>query len=416
MRQNVRHNTPNRSTGSRVPLLLMLLLLGLTSCTFYDYSHLDDMLSEGKNGGGEPTQMYIYVYSPYTPVPTRGYTGQVSPTGTETSVYALQIWVFSHDSHQLIGHFSPTASSALNEPGGYEVFQIAIDETYAQTEESVREHVDVYVLANVTDGNCGLKLDAATTQAELEAALLAHGTTTDAFGLTSPVTGVPENLGLPMSGVLRDQPVTGSAPVLRLDDSGQLATITLIRAVSKLRFAFSRRTDSDELHIKSIRLLTDMIPEEQFLFMAPDAPYDGRTCHIKSDGGYNNETTELLAETITEVAASDDPVIYAWGYDKTQEPQAYEQLIDHAVADGYVTQQLYYLRESDRLLQGEIKYQIGDEEEVRTTTFRMADDGGFSRNHFWTVYAYLADAKLQVVTAKVTPWKQTESDSDFYNW
>ena len=393
-------------------LLLPLLLLCLTACSSND----DDQTTNTSSGGQEkpPTQLYIYVHAPQTAVPTRAYTGDVAPINNEATVYFLQIWVFTHTSNKLIGYFSSTGISALNQPGGYEVFQLTIDEDYAQTAEASREHVDVYVLANVAAGNCHLTLDQTTTRAELEAAVLAHGTQ-DAFGQTAPVMEVPENLGLPMSGVLRDQSVTGTAPVLRLDNGGQMAQVSLIRTVSKLRFAFANQTGNEALVINSIKLNATMIPEEQYLFMTDGAPYDRKTCHIKTESGYNTETPELLAATINDVPTIDQPVIYAWGNDETLTPQQYETMLDNAAAAGNLTQRMYFLRESDQKLQGEIKYQIGDGEE-QTTTFKMVDEGGFSRNHLWTVYAYQAQARLHVVVVTIASWKKTENNYEFYNW
>ena len=401
---NIRHSNRHMSW-----LLLPLLLLCLTACSSSD--EIKDIT------GGEqdktPTQLYIYVHAPQTAVPTRAYTGDVDPIGNEAKVYSLQIWVFTHDSNKLIGYFSPTETSALNKPEGYEVLQMTIDDKYAQTAEASREHVDVYVLANVAAANCHLTLDHTTTQAELEAAVLAHGTE-DAFGLTTPVTTVPENLGLPMSGVLRDQPVTGTAPVLRLDNSGEMAIVSLIRTVSKLRFAFANQIGNKPLIINSIKLNNTMIPEEQYLFMEDGAPYNRKICHIKTASGYNTTTPELLAASINEVPSIEQPVIYAWGNEEL-EPQVYEHMMDEAAAAGYLTQRMYYLRESDKQLQGEIKFQIGDGEE-QTTTFQMVDEGGFSRNHIWTVYAYQAQARLHVVVVDIANWKTTETNYEFYNW
>ena len=397
-------------------LLLSLLLLCLSACSTSEEDQPTIIPTETIDHGNkqQKTLMYIYVYAPQVAVPTRAYTGDVDPINNEAKVYSLQIWVFTHDSNKLIGYFSPTETSELNKPGGYEVLQLTIDEDYAQTEEASREHVDVYVLANVKEENCHLTLDHTATRVELEAAVLAHGTQ-DAFGLTAPVMTVPENLGLPMSGVLRDQPVTGMAPVLRLDNGGQRAQVSLIRTVSKLRFAFANQTGNEALVINSIKLNTTMIPEEQYLFMADGAPYDRTTCHIKTESGYNTTTPELLAEAIDDVPAIDQPVNYAWGNDETLTPQQYETMLDDAAAAGNLTQQLYYLRESDKQLQGEIKYQIGSGEE-QTATFRMVDDGGFSRNHIWTVYAYQAQARLHVVVVNIAPWTTTEKNYDFYNW
>jgi len=415
MKRTYRHSTIRHSNSPMSWLLLSLLLLCLTACSTADMEEESMADTENPNNSipkKTPTQLYIYVFSSQASIPTRSYSGYADPIENEHTVYSLQIWVFTHTTNKLIGYFSPAESSALNEPGGHEVYQLAIDEVYAQTEEASREHVDVYVLANVKEANCHLTFDQSTTKAELEDALLVHGTE-DAFGLTAPVRAVPENAGLPMSGVLRDQPVTGTAPVLRLDNAGQVAMVSLVRAVSKLRFAFSRQTDSESLQINSIRLNTEMIPVAEYLFMTDAKPYNEQTCHIKTESGYDTAISNLLDETIAEVATNDDPVIYAW--DQDQSPQVYESLLDAAVANGYITQRVYFLRESDKLLQGEIKYQIGDGEE-QTATFHMKDTNGFSRNHIWTIYAYLAYAHLQVVVAEVTPWRLTEDDHEFYNW
>lgn len=412
MKHTNRHIITRNSNRHWSWLLLPLLLLCLAACSSSD----EDQTTDPHSGEqvNTPTQLYIYVHAPQTAVPTRAYTGDVDPIGNEAMVYSLQIWVFTHESNKLIGYFSPSVTSALNRPGGYEVFQLTVDEEYAQTAEASREDVDVYVLANVMEDNCHLTLDHTTTRTELEAAVLAHGAEEDAFGLTAPVATVPENMGLPMSGVLRNQPVAGTAPVLRLDNSGEMARVSLIRTVSKLRFAFANQTGSEALIIKSIKLNTTMIPEEQYLFMADDAPYDRRTCHIKTASGYNATSPELLAASINDVPAIDQPVIYAWGHEEL-EPQVYEHMLDKAAAEGKLAQRLYYLRESDKQLQGEIKYQIGDGEE-QTATFKMVDEGGFSRNHIWTVYAYQAQARLHVVVVDIAPWKTTETNHEFYNW
>ena len=423
MKQTYRHTTTRNSGpspcsprgGERKPLwlLLSLLLLCLTACSSSD----DDQTTEGPGGeqAKTPTQLYIYVHAPKTAVPTRAFPDDdVDPIGNEAKVYSLQIWVFTHESNKLIGYYSPTETSALNKTDGYEILQLTIDEKYAQTDEATRENVDVYVLANVEAGNCHLTLDHETTRAELEAAVLAHGSE-DAFGLTAPVVTVPEDLGLPMSGVLRDQRVAGTAPVLRLDNNEEMARVMLLRTISKLRFAFANQTGNEALTIKSIKLNTTMIPEEQYLFMEDGAPYNRKTCHIKTASGYNTSTAELLAATIDDVPTIEQPVVYAWGHEEL-EPQAYEHMLDEAAAEGKLAQRLYYLRESDKQLQGEIKYQIGETGEEQTATFKMVDAGGFSRNHIWTVYAYQALARLHVVVVDIAPWKTTETNYEFYNW
>jgi len=398
-----RHNS-HRHVCSPV-LWMLLLLLCLSACTSGD---------EDATSSPDMTKLYVYVYAPQEIQSTRAsYDGDVNPITNEAKVYSLQIWVFTHDTKKILGHYSSTQPSSLTTSNPYELIQINIDDDYANTDVGSREHVDVYVAANVENSNCNLTLDGQTTLEQLEAALI-EKTTADPFGMTSPVSIVPENVGLPMSGVLRDQPVTGTAPVLRLDNSGQVATVQLIRTISKLRFAFSRETGGETLQINSIKLNTQMLPIAEYLFMADGAPYDRHTCHIKTESGYDTATPNLLSTPLTEIADNDNPAYYAWGYQELP-PLDYEQRIEDGAANAKVTQKYFYLRESDKLITGEIKYQVGSGEE-QTATFTMVDAGGFSRNHVWTVYAYQAEAKLKVIVAEVAPWVQKEQDYEFYNW
>ena len=405
MKYTDRHIYQRRSNSLLIGLLTLLWVC-LSAC-----SSGDDEANNG-NQTKVPTKLYIYLYTPQTESSTRAYDGDVNPIAYENSIYKLQIWVFTHDSHKLIGYYAPEESPGLSAANPYELIQLTIDETYAETEAGSREHVDVYVAANISNSNCNVELDEKMTQAQLEAALM-QKTTADPFGVTSPVSVVPTNVGLPMTGVLRDQPVTGTAPVLRLNDGNDgIATVLLIRTISKIRFAFSRQTGSETLRINSIKLNGSMIPMAEYLFMSADAPYDRHTCHIKTESGYDTTSPELLSEALEDVAVNDNPVQYAWT--EEQAPIYYERLLDDAPASN-LTQRLYYLRESDKMLQGEIKYQIGDEEE-KTATFKMVDTGGFSRNHVWTVYVYTAQARIQVVVAETAPWTQTDVNYEFYNW
>ena len=391
-------------------LLMPLLLLCLSACSSAD----DNNVATGQTEDTSKTKLYIYVYAPQEAQSSRAYEGDVDPITNENSVYSLQIWAFGHTSHNLLGYYASSQQSSLSTSNPYELIQMTIDETYAETEAGSREHVDVYVAANIKDSNCNVELDEKMTQAQLEAALL-QKTTVDPFGMTSPVSIVPANVGLPMTGVVRDLSVTGSAPVLRLDNgSGEIATVYLVRTISKLRFAFSRETGGETLTINSIKLNTEMLPIAEYFFMSAGAPYDRHTCHIKTESGYDATTPNLLSAPLTEIAENEDPVIYAWGYDEAT-PEVYEARIETAAASGNLTQRYFYLRESDKLLQGEIKYQIGNDAE-QTTTFTMVDAGGFSRNHVWTIYSYLAESKLKVIVAEVAPWRQTEQSYEFYNW
>ena len=147
-------------------------------------------------------------------------------------------------------------------------------------------------------------------------------------------------------------------------------------------------------------------------------------------------------------AICDDPAYYAWDRlvndEKAKDPtisdqalaEAYEALIDAGVQTIHegetkprLTEQCLYLRESDQRLSGTIKYKVkgkndddyGDE---LSTTFSMVApetpapwEPFFSRNHTWTVYAYLAWAKMNIVAIHINKW-ETSNPGDYtvYNW
>ena len=169
MRQTNRHITISNRSSRMSWLLLSLLLLCLSAC-----SSSDDDNSQPTNPSKAPTQLYIYVYAPQQAEPTRAtYEGDVSAVNQEATIYSMQIWVFTHDTKKLIGYYSPTTLPGLSSDHPYKEFQLTIDETYAETEVNSRENVDVYVLANVTPETCNVTLNETTTQAQLEASLMA---------------------------------------------------------------------------------------------------------------------------------------------------------------------------------------------------------------------------------------------------
>ena len=373
-------------------ILAMMMLLLMSACSSSD-------TTEEPQPVKERTMLTIYVYSPDKPLMTRGDVGPVDATAAESKVTQLQIWVFDKDANR-VGALSTTETATLNGGEGA-VYQIPVDDNFAKN----KPNVDVYVLANVTVDNCGIAT--AFTETSIITDLQDKAKiTTEHYGL-SPLTTtatIPGD-GLPMAGVLRNQPVIGDAPVLRIGDQSHIATVPLTRAVSKLRFVFANTTGSSKLSIKDITLNAGMIPNEEYLFP------QGQSLT------YNSSEASLLSSPVAEVAETDNPVNYVYN---GQEAQVYENLINNAVnADQPQLSQVgpYYLRESDKRLEGTITYQVEGIAEPMTASFRMKENGDFERNHSWIVYAYYEGLSgMQVVTVDVTPWEERGGDHTVYNW
>ncbi len=363
-------------------LLGSIMLMLLAACS-----------SSEEKGEKEPTTLTVYVYSPAHPTLIRAAVGPVNASAAEAEITKLQIWVFESGSGATVGYLETTETTLLNSTNGA-TFQLIVDDAFAQ----YKPDVDVYVLANLKRyENCDCSFNKNSTREEIrENAVLINTESRDYFGLTSPMTEVP-GAGLPMVGVLKNQPVIGDAPVLRIGTQSHIANVSLERAISKMRFVFANTEGDDDLVIEQIKLDAEMIPNEEYLI--PQT----RTLT------YNETSASLYSgsQTVVKVA---NPTIYI--YDG-QPAQTYETTIDNA---GLTTIGPFYLRESDKQLKGTIQYRIGTAAPVETT-FQMDAPGDFSRNRSWIIYAYHAGGGfLQLNALYVKDWTTKTVEHEIYNW
>ena len=379
------------------------------------------MACSSSSGGDDPivtpqeeeqqTMLSFYVYSPEHPILTRGNAGESNASKEESEVKSLQIWVFESATGKLAAYYKPSSTVRLNGDEGNDVYQMPVSHDFANR----RPRVDVYVLANATTNTLGKQYDENTTRTQLKEALLDN----EHFGSSSLAKSVPAD-GLPMSGVLLNQPVTGEKPVLRVGtDYSSMATVRLVRMVSKLHFAFSALTGSN-LKITGITLDdTDekgnkgLLAYNEFLFLKE--PYTGRNSYVSN---YIEMEVSLLptAVSVLEVA---DPLEYVF-VDGVESAQEYETRILKAInatsGDKLTSVGPYYLHESDKKLKGKVTYTVSGGSEM-TAPFEMADAGDFSRNHTWLVYAYYGDAVLEFNLVDVNSWQDKDvRNHDTYNW
>ncbi|MBP3844795.1 MAG: hypothetical protein J6E48_06640 [Prevotella sp.] len=345
--------------------------------------------SSDESGEQQPTTLTVYVYSPEHPLLIRGDVGNVNASFDEKKITRLQIWVFTNGTHEKVAYLDTKETSQLNVGEGA-VYQLPVSDDFAQS----KPDVDVYVLANIPKEGYASdsKLDGNSTRDAILSATIPE----NYFGLTSPMTTQVPNDGLPMAGALTSQPVIGEAPVLRVGTSSSIATVRLERAVSKVCFVFANTVGEPELKIKNIQLNAQMIPNTEYLIQQTKTL------------SYNAiESSLWTAEDVVEKV--DDPTIYIYG---GQEAQVYEDLIDQSTITKIGP---FYLRESDKQLEGKIYYKIGDE--AKEADFQMEAAGDFRRNHTWIVYAYHAGGGfLQMNAIYVKEWTTKEKNHEIYNW
>lgn len=352
----------------------------------------------------QPTMLDIYVYAPDNPAITRSDNGSVAASDNEKKISSLHIWVFRHSDGTLMGYLNPDVSG-LSTTGNAK-YQMLVPDEFVTT----KPNVDVYVMANVTADNCGLTvLDKNVTRSQLEGILIGHKDASDYYGLTTLVTAAPAE-GLPMSGVLKNQPVYGEAPVLRIGTSENIAKLQLVRAVSKMRFIFSKFTNDNRVYkLTSISLKGGTMPTQEYLFL--DGAYP--TYRFKVGSAYEPEKPLIQTVDGETIKPCDDPSTYAY---VSGDGQEYENTINAAVTGNKVSDLgRFYLRESDKKLTGTIYYTVGGEE--KTATFSMKTEGDFSRNHTWIVYAYFMNGNLlNVNVVDVKSWTPYPGSGEVYNW
>lgn len=376
--------------------LWCLLMVILSACS----SGGDEVMEDPQP---KPT-LSIYVYAPEHPVVTRAET-TVEANDKENDIHKLQIWIFKTGTEERIGYLklSDEQLANLNSAVRHEVYRIEIPEDFASTPAEERSKVDVYVLANVTEDNCGsLKGEEAHRAEPLESSLERSNIALNYF---CPAKGLPAD-GLPMSAVLREAKVDGESPVLRI------TTATLDRAISKIRFVFSSHDDRETVKIEGVQLDGDLIPKTEYFFHPElnKQPY----------AEYKETVTSLLDfRTVTDgsnqIAKNSDPASYR--YDATDGLTAFVNKISQGLKDKKLSEWPVYLRETDKQLSGKIFYKVGNDVSQRVASFKMSANGSFERNHTWIVYAYFASTQLQVETVEITPWEDAGTDDHtVYNW
>jgi len=355
----------------------------------------------------EEPQLYVRVSLPDA-VLTRAETGTHNGTAAERAVNSLQIWVFRAGATTTAGfigykNLDPTALASTGLKNGSAArFAITIDKTLL--DEYPRPNVDVYAVVN--GESAGFTIDkfpsasgdwTQVSPSDLAAFVL----DTSLFGVSTLVTEVPAG-GLPMAGVLRNEPMTGDFPVLSIN------TLRVTRAVSKIRFVFCQMSENgspvDEFHITGISL-SGQIGRDEKLFTDNVFSTNTYLTRLYDSEGYVDLNKSWTSSSELPVPAN-NPTPGNYLYTNGMTAQEYEDAIDGGVSAGVLTQWgLTYLRETDKQLTVNISFTVGTGTSMRSksTSFTMSSAGDFTRNHSWIIYGYFIGGRL-VVRPVVLPW------------
>lgn len=381
---------------------MLMLLLMLTACS-----------SESGDGAQQPKEkpvLKIYLFAPESPIITRAENGWVSPSADEKRISTLDVWVFENNTSNLVSYIH---LANLTFDGSKEV-SMEISDAFANNVN--KPHVDIYVIANVASSNCGLSLGRSSTPEQLTDALIER----NFFGLTSPVTSVPVE-GLPMSGFLLNQEISGTAPVFT---ANKTKNVKLVRAVSKVRFVFSKSTVAPVISDLSIELNTGVLPTKEYLFLKGEYPTE--KIHLEETPAYEAEAEIVSGVSGDDINSCADPASYIF---TTETGQQYENKIDAGLVEQTIENvtrpaelsevRRFYLRESDKQMRGTISYTSGSGENAtqKSADFEMNAAGDFTRNHTWIVYGYFLGSGVLILNAvALKDWEDNPESDNIYNW
>lgn len=376
----------------------------------------DDVAVEPKE-----SQFKMYIYLPEQEATTRGEYDIVSDREKENKINSLQVWVFAYnsasepipieegDDKTTIGSLYVNLDNFSLTGGVKEVAFYGISNDFKNN----YPYLNVYAIANAA--SIGLDVGAATDEATLQAL-----TISDTFFGINATTNMPTvsevgNDGLPLSACAKN------AQVYKQNETFTIANLILKRAVSKIRFVFSK-VENITASVSEIKLDGHVLYSEGNTYIKtgeegkvlPASEYLFSGIH---DGGDVGSTfSHLINFNVPEdVPSHINPWLLRWEHEETR--QEWEDRINDAISSGKAVEcGRAYLLENPNRLTGTIKYKFQEEGDATETThmarFTMTDENEFLRGHSWTIYAYFSEGG---VVFEVDGWDQQEVTFDpFY--
>lgn len=386
------------------------ILAGLTAATLLATacSEIDD--NQLQQEQTVPVTFYLRSAGPNT----RATEDVKEGTGAENAIHTAKVWLYQSAYTEGTTNHAPLLlgyqDASFSDNAGEREITINIPKAVADAGRKL----DVYAIANAASVGLG-EMNAGSNEApkSFDEFYLAGDNFKPQTLTASP--GVPTD-GLPMSQIAKEQTIITSGTEYRLHK------IDLVRAISKIRFAFARRTGLENVEITGIEINGNLIPKNERIFPNQDATnygeynnityYGDRYTNIVKTGADDTdyEQTKLIYDksatagsfntalvSTSQIVQNENPELLV--YQKSGKTiRDYDDMITSYVIEELDT----YLRESDKVITGTIYYRYGSSN-TESTTFTMSAPNDFARNHQWVVYGYFNGGKLEIVP-QVLDW------------
>ena len=330
---------------------------------------------------------------------------------SESDIHSIKVWVFQSGTNE---DANPIAykEEALKDINGSYNLQLRFLRKIAGKDV---ENIDLYILANSESTNIESKLSgkdfSIITRKELQNIRF-----DSTFGIQEngnpQNTEVPET-GLPISRAITNISVEKHVGTTEAEAATKGIKIPLVRAVSKLRFYFARKTGSDantsQVKVTRIEVEGNTIPTASYVF--PDeATYneDGYNQDVTSQK-YDNAGTDYVPTTLKlsgvenkDIKAVEDPKRFI-----KKSNQSAQQYLDAFKQASIGSHNLCYLRETTKAIQGTIYYSLDGGATEKHETFNIPSEGNAIRNRELVVYGYFLNGQMGklTVTPTIQEWK-----------
>ena len=337
---------------------------------------------------------------------------------SESDFHSIKVWVFQSGTNE---DANPIAykEEALKDINGSYNLQLRFLRKIAGKDV---ENIDLYILANSESTNIESKLSgkdfSSITRKELQNIRF-----DSTFGIQEngnpQNTEVPET-GLPISRAITKISVEKHVGTTEAEAETKGIKIPLVRAVSKLRFYFARKTGSDantsQVKVTRIEVEGNTIPTASYVF--PDeAIYNekGYNQDITSQK-YDNAGTDYIPTTLKlagvenkDIKAVEDPKSFI-----KKSNQSAQQYLDAFKQASIGSHNLCYLRETTKAIKGTIYYSLDGGATEKHETFNIPSEGNAIRNRELVVYGYFLNGQMGKLT--VTPTIQEWQDGGTYDY
>ena len=338
----------------------------------------------------------------------------------ESDIHNIKVWVFKSDTGDEATPISYKAETLSEVKNGNYTLNLRFLRKIGG--EEVKK-IDLYILANSESINMleqmkGKDLRSVTRKDLKEVSF------TSPFGINSDGTPetkeVTKEKGLPISRAITQISVDSHVADTEERAKAKGIRIPLVRAVSKLHFYFARKSGSEantsQVKVTRIEVEGNTIPTASYVF--PDeAIYNenGYNQNVTSQK-YNSSGTSYVPTTLNlagvennDIKEVEDPESFI--KKSNQSAQAYLDAFKNA---GISSQNLCYLRETNKAIRGTIHYSLDVGATEKSETFNIPSGGNAIRNRELVVYGYFLNGQMGKLT--VTPSIQEWQDGGTFDF